>query len=193
MGGNDSNFRFSERTLALAQQAIDGYALRDVKIRDIDNQEFQGIQVSDFLDDLRRNSDLRFAYAADVQLGVRIRRNKYLGRYGNEFTIRSQAVYGGATEIDKIKDGYGKYFFYGFANPGETALVRWFIGDFNVFRRWHADRTAAGLSTHCHEIKNDDGTRGHAFRLVSLPEHFVVAKWSPDRGYRALPVPMGLF
>lgn len=193
MGGNDSNLRFSERTLPLVQAAINEWCLRPIKIRDIDNTEFGGVEVSDFHADLRENSDLNFAYAGDVQLGVRVRTNKYLQRYGNEFTLRSRTTYGMCTEIHKVLDGCGKFFFYGFANPAVTALCRWFVGDFHVFRQWYADRAAAGLPTHGHEIDNHDGTFGFAYNLNKLPPHFKVCSWSPDRGFQTFQVPQVMF
>lgn len=190
MGGNDSNFRFSERTLPLAQAAINQLCERAIKIRDLDNTEFGGFKVSDFEADLRHNSDLNFAYAAgNIQVGVRIRDNQYIQRYGNQFTIRSRAQYGGRTEIHKILDGFGKFFFYGFANPQGTQLCRWFVGDFNVFRQYHADCAAAGKTAHVFEIDNGDGTRGFAYDLNKLPAHFKVCSWSPDMGFHTYQVP----
>ena len=59
-------------------------------------------------------------------------------QYGSEFTIRAGRPSGAKTELTKIIEGWGDYFFYGFADPTEIYLAQWLIGSLNAFRLWHS-------------------------------------------------------
>lgn len=91
------------------------------------------------VDDATRNTDLIVLKLEPMRIACRIRKYKYLKRYGNEITIRSSVPSGNKTELEKIKEGFGDWFFYGFADPTETCLCQWLIGDLNVLRE-HIDK-----------------------------------------------------
>jgi hypothetical protein len=86
------------------------------------------------VEDQEHNTDLMVLYARPMRIGCRVRRMgppQYLG----EFTIRVHRAKR-QTEFAKIMEGWGDFFFYGFANPEHTELLHWFLGDLNVFRYW---------------------------------------------------------
>jgi hypothetical protein len=89
-------------------------------------------------EDAKHNTDLIVLTLKPWRVACRVREFAYLGQYGNEFTIRASRPNGTKTELTKIIEGWGDYFFYGFSNLEETALSQWFIGDLNAFRIWHS-------------------------------------------------------
>jgi len=69
------------------------------------------------------------------RIACRIRRNKYLRDYSNDFTLRAYVNSKETeTEIQKVSKGYGDAIYYGFMNEGQTNIIDWFVGDLNVFR-----------------------------------------------------------
>jgi hypothetical protein len=135
-------------------------------------------------EDMRHNTDLRISFAADLPVAIRVREHHYLGKYGNEFTLRSRAQYGGRTEAQKAAAGEGTFFFYGFiSETGPAKLERWFIGDLDVWRKWCARRKAAGQSTYRFEKNNYDGTAFQAYNIKDLPPEFIVAQFDRARGF----------
>lgn len=129
-------------------------------------------------DDLHRNTDLRIGFAADLPIACRVRHHHYLHRYGDEFTIRSRARYGGKTEIHKVIDGEGTFVFYGFvSDTGPDRLARWFIGDLDIWRKWRLSRISTGLPTYRTEMPNGDGTHFQAYNINDLPADFIVAAY----------------
>lgn len=88
----------------------------------------------DITQDLQRGQDFAIYRAKPFNIAVRLRRNKFLANYANEFTIRWSRPSGVLTEIDKIRQGTVDYFFYGFVSDDETKIVQWFLGDLNIFR-----------------------------------------------------------
>ena len=88
-------------------------------------------------DDQQRNTDLIVLKLDAVRVACRIRKNEYLSRYGNEFTIRAGRPSGIKTELTKVIEGWGDYFFYGFSDTYEKSLAKWFMGDLKKFRIWY--------------------------------------------------------
>jgi len=85
-------------------------------------------------EDAERNTDLIVLRLDAVRIGCRVRRFEYLARYGNEFTIRSGRPSNAKTELTKIIEGWGDYFFYAFSNETETNLSKWILGDLKALR-----------------------------------------------------------
>ena len=121
-----------------------------------------------FEEDAKENTDLRVLNLKGVRIGCRVRTYDFYERYPNEFTIRYSRPTGIKTEIDKIMDGWGDLFFYGFSNQSETSLIKWTLADLNVFRQWY--REGHGLvksvpSSKCELI---------AFKWSDFPKGFIV-------------------
>ena len=125
-------------------------------------------------DDQTMNTDLITLTMPDRgRIGCRVRRFAALGRFGGEFTIRASRPSGTKTELQKIYDGWGDYFFYGFSNQEETSLAQWVLCDLDVMRSRHIEDWDFS------EQKNPDGSAGfYAFKLTDMPDDFIVAKSS---------------
>ena len=87
-------------------------------------------------EDAEHNTDLMVLRLDAIRIACRIRKYDYLKNYGNEFTIRAGLPSGVKTELTKIIEGWGDYFFYGFSDPDEVFLIQWILGDLKAFRVW---------------------------------------------------------
>ena len=83
--------------------------------------------------DCEQAADLFVFTARDMTIAARVRRPGYADRYPYEFTVRSGRDSGATTELAKIVDGWGDWFFYGHANDND-AIVRWWLVDLKAFR-----------------------------------------------------------
>lgn len=126
-------------------------------------------------DDQQRNTDLIVLKMDAVRIGCRVRKFNQI-TYAGEFTIRSGRPSGVKTELTKIIEGWGDYFFYGFSNQDETALYRWLIGDLKAFRIWYSRQLAKnyGRPPGIPQRNHDGSSSFYAFRWSEIPE-FVIA------------------
>ena len=112
-----------------------------------------------------------------VRVGCRVRKPQYIIKYWDEFTIRSARTRGVKTELAKIMEGWGDYFFYGFSDEDESALASWVLGDLKVFRLWFHRQVVSTKVVPGIEIPNhDDSSSFRAFCLSDMPSDFVVAR-----------------
>mgnify|MGYP006438835187 CR=1 FL=1 len=131
--------------------------------------------------DIERASDLTVMRAKPVHIAVRVRRHKYLEKYGGEFTIRSKVLNGHDSELEKVKCGFADMMFYGFAaESGPPDLAQWTLLNLNLFRRQlicNAGRRQlrTGVKT------NHDGTALRWFALDSLQSNVIIAQSRPER------------
>jgi hypothetical protein len=108
----------------------------------------------------------------DVKIPIRIRQNKYLQYM--DLTIRSESRYGAKTEIHKIKEGFGDYYFYAWANQNNNSIISYMILDLNVFRQTIIDQPII------YNMANPDGTKFHIYsrelliknRIIKIIENF---------------------
>lgn len=130
-------------------------------------------------EDAERNTDLMVLRMDAVRIGVRIRRHPYLARYGDEFTIRAGRPRGTKTELAKIIEGWGDFFFYGFSDPDGTRLAKWTLADMKVFRATYARMLAAsdkGQIPGVSKANHDGSSSFAAFRWSQFPAAFVLAR-----------------
>ena len=64
-------------------------------------------------------------YSTELTISVRLRKYKFSSY--DDFTIRSKSNYGGLTEIDKLFQGMGYIYFYGYTDPTETKIIKWVL------------------------------------------------------------------
>ena len=126
-------------------------------------------------EDRDRNTDLIVLNMASIRFGCRIRRYSYYKYYGNEFTIRLARPSEQKTEFEKIIEGWGDYFFYGFSNKEETDLEDWFIGDLKIFRGCIHQLVKNG--NNLRRINNiDNSSEFLPFKKNDFPEDFIFAE-----------------
>jgi hypothetical protein len=126
-----------------------------------------------FEEDARRNTDLIVLKLDAIRVACRIRKNRYVTEYPDQFTIR---VSGSKSELTKILEGWGDYAFYGFAAGDDSnELAAWVLGDLKVFRLWYFRELWSGNRPGI-DIPNGDGTQGLAFEINWLPPEFVIAR-----------------
>ena len=85
-------------------------------------------------EDAERNTDLMVLRLDAIRIGCRVRKYGYLKEYGHQFTLRYGRPSHVKTELTKIIEGWGDYFFYGFSDENEKTLAQWFLGDLKCFR-----------------------------------------------------------
>ncbi|TWT57225.1 hypothetical protein KOR42_05830 [Thalassoglobus neptunius] len=131
--------------------------------------------IADWEEDAKRNTDLFVMRAADVRVGCRVRRMKYISR-NSEFTVRFRASNGGKSEFGKILEGWGEHLFYGFGSDETQLVEQWSLIDLSVFRG-HVTRH---MSTHGGEIpgklianRGSTPTQFRAFRFCDFPSDLV--------------------
>lgn len=132
-------------------------------------------------EDKHRNTDLMVLNWDQVRIGVRLRSNRYYHDqiYRNQFTIRLSRDMG-TTEYRKLLNGFGDYFFYGFANRAKTSIVAWFIGDLEVFRQYRAGHQALrGVEPGTVKNNSDGSSDFRAFNIDDLPDSFIVQRHCP--------------
>jgi hypothetical protein len=103
-------------------------------------------------EDRDRNTDLMVLTVGGMRIGVRLRsphywNKRYKGTWmREEFTMRDSRPRGGTTEWDKMLEGFGDYFFYGFRTEDPPHLWGFgllSLGEFRTwvlqyYRQWHA-------------------------------------------------------
>ena len=133
-------------------------------------------------EDAKRNTDLMVLKMDAVRVGCRVRKNKYLNRFGNEFTIRSGRPSGSKTELTKIIEGWGDYFFYGFCDETETYLAQWVLGDLKAFRIWHSRYmyNHKGKMPGSENPNEDKSSHFRAFQMDDIPDFVIASKRLSD-------------
>lgn len=133
-------------------------------------------------EDQERNTDLMVLRMDRVRIACRVRQNRYLRAFADEFTIRSSRPSGNKTELSKIIEGWGEYALYGFGSKGGTTLAAWHLIDLNVFRLGYT-RMMARLPqgvTPGSQMSNTDGSSAFvSFKYEDFLPALVVARGGP--------------
>jgi hypothetical protein len=103
----------------------------------------------------------------DIKIPIRIRKKKYLSF--RDITIRSKLDTGSRTEIDKIRDGCGDYYFYAWETKNRNSFVAYVIFDINKFvKSGRIDKPSS------EDVDNKDGTYFNGYDLGDLIEDDVL-------------------
>jgi hypothetical protein len=127
-------------------------------------------------EDQQRNTDLLVLKLDSVRIACRVRSPKFK-RFLCDFTIRSERPSGNKTEMAKIIEGWGDYFFYGHETDDRLSLAAWGLGDLKAFRLWcartmHVERNGFPGKL----IHNYDGSSSfRAFKWSAIGEEFLIA------------------
>lgn len=127
-------------------------------------------------EDQERNTDLIVLNMTGLRFACRLRQEPYFHDYFTDFTLRCSRPSGTKTELDKVVEGWGDYFFYGFA--AKNNIFYWRIGDLKVFRAWYSqylrDHNGKLPGT---KIENADKSSSFlSLKWADLPEDFIFAK-----------------
>lgn len=134
-------------------------------------------------DDAERNTDLVVLRMEAVRIACRLRKPGYFDSYGGEFTIRAVRPNGCKTELQKIIEGWGDYFFYGHIANDLSGLRAWALCDFIPFRSWFFRQLVAkkGALPGIRKDNVDGSSSFLAFRFDDMPSDFLVAQHSVER------------
>jgi hypothetical protein len=133
------------------------------------------IDIAPFGEDVERNTDLIVLRLDGVRVACRVRKFLYFDSYGGEFTVRNKTASGNKTELDKIREGWGDYLFYGWANQAETKLYGWTLGDLEVLRSYMNECFSKSKYPWAAQRDNwYDGTGFVAFRYEDVPDNYLV-------------------
>lgn len=126
--------------------------------------------------DIKEASDLIVLRARDMTIAVRLRRPGYADQYPNQFTIRAHRSSGAKTELAKINEGWGDWFFYG--HTSATDIVSWLLIDLHWLRAAFI-RQASILHFPDNRVSgikhNGDGTQFFWFDASRLPSNVIIA------------------
>lgn len=126
-------------------------------------------------EDLKHNTDLTVLQFSSTRIACRVRRPDSPPQYRDEFTIRSAVPSSGHTELHKIVEGWGDYFFYAFAG-NDGCLESWHLADLKVFRLWFCRQCLAGKVPGMERRNTDGSSNFRVFRWDALPREFVISK-----------------
>lgn len=140
------------------------------------------VQEASVEEDRSCNTDLIVLRAGDIRIGCRVRRYAEFSKpgYREQFTVRFERPRR-VTEYAKIMDGWGDYFFYGFAGPSNASLCFWSLCDLDVFRRVVQDqmRLNGGHVPYKYKKSNHDGSSSFCvFQFWTFPKSFVLKRSS---------------
>jgi hypothetical protein len=127
--------------------------------------------------DRHEASDLVVLVAANAKIACRVRRPGYAEKYPGQFTVRSRRENGATTELRKMLDGWGDWFFYGHATGIETRIHPWWLLDLKSFRAHLLRPDSRKVIKHA-EQANGDGTFFRWFAIDTFPQdpRLVIAK-----------------
>ena len=121
-------------------------------------------------EDAERNTDLIVLKMEPVRIACRIRRYKYHAIYPEDITIREGRPSGTKTELTKICEGWGDYFFYGFSDNSEINLFAWKLCDLKALRVWVFREMARTGKLPGISKQNGDGSSSlRAFKATNIP------------------------
>lgn len=112
-------------------------------------------------------------FSGELEVSVRFRKQQYI-KY-EDVTIRTRSMCGYKTEIDKLIEGMGHIYFYGWLNENETKIVKWLIYDINNIRSL--------LETNGTLRCNGDGTEFKAYDLAFLKENNSVISFGDNKHF----------
>jgi|AntDeeMinimDraft_5_1070356.scaffolds.fasta_scaffold07997_3 hypothetical protein len=104
----------------------------------------------------------------DIKIPIRMRGKYYFDTF-RDITIRSKLDTGSRTEIDKIRDGCGDYYFYAWKTEKGNSFVAYVIFDINKFvKSGRIDKPSS------EDVPNGDGTYLNGYDLGDLIEDDVL-------------------
>lgn len=121
-----------------------------------------------------------------VATGVRIRRSQYYHPDGSDLSIRYECR-GYKTEIHKLREGFGDYYFIGFSLNNRDQLRDYWLLDLHSMRRANVFSEETITASRWPISPNGDGTAGLYIPLRHLTTYTVARyrsepMWKPPAG-----------
>lgn len=89
------------------------------------------IEVADYEKDTKQATDYVLIVSSGA-IGCRIRNGRWVFNKYHEFTVRASRPSGAITELEKIRTGYPRWYFYGWADG--SLMPYWIFVDVDIFR-----------------------------------------------------------
>ena len=125
---------------------------------------FLDIETASAKRDMQEATDLVLSVQGG-DIAVRVRRNKFWERgklFGYDLSIRAVNK-GHKTEIHKLREGFGRWYFYGYSSDDAGRLIGWWLLDLDMIRQLKI------LDDESYPIyPNGDGTEGMYISLRDL-------------------------
>lgn len=131
------------------------------------------IGTAPFEKDVSENTDLLVLKALGGTFACRIRKNRFSGPFGDQFTLRYKRASGAATEYDKMMQGFGDFMFYGFADERDEHIANWTVIDLNVVRAKQVWRQEQGYPLGDVQVNDDESS---AFLAIRIADSMVTAR-----------------
>lgn len=112
------------------------------------------VQIASTYQDVKEATDMLLMVNGQRTVAVRLRRAQYSYR---DLTIRASRISGARTELDKIRNGYGDIYLYGWT-------YGWTISEWMLVNL-HRLRSSSLLNSHWKMTINRDGATG----FISIP------------------------
>jgi hypothetical protein len=120
--------------------------------------------------DTKEAADLVVLRGRDMTVACRLRRPGYAEKYPRQFTMRSQRDNGTKTELAKVTEGWGDWFFYGHVAADLKSIAPWWLIDLSAWRAHLIRDGARTVKCLQHgDRANGDGTHFHWFKIDSFP------------------------
>lgn len=129
------------------------------------------IQVSRPHVDKNENGDFEISFPKNGTVGCRLRTPE-CAKYAGDVTFRTRSKYGGRTEINKVIEGYGDFFFYGHVNDDDV-IWHWYLLDFASLRAIFIRKPRL---LHKEQKANPDGTMFIPFDAENELTSSIIAK-----------------
>lgn len=139
-----ARWNFSERHMK---------AVRDT-LGNLPAKTFFNVETADFKKDTENATDLVLEMGSG-DIAVRIRKSAYR-KYG-DWTVRSDSN-GHRTEIDKLREGFARWYFMGYSQDDVSRLACWWLLDMDKIRQ-------AGIL----EKRRKPHTNGDGTAFVAIP------------------------
>jgi hypothetical protein len=135
-------------------------------------------------EDRDHNTDLMVLTIGGLRIGVRLRSPHYWNKqykglwFREEFTMRDSRPHGAATEWDKMLEGFGDYFFYGFRTERPPHLWGFGLLHLAEFRTWVLQFRRQWQAWPGRQVFNGDGSSTfRAIRWDQVPPSAIVTMY----------------
>lgn len=163
----NNNVAFQHNHMARVQEIIRAHA-----------GLFVAFRLANEIEDTKQSTDAVLEMSNKATIAVRIRRHRN-GKLYRDLTIRAQTKSGGKTELSKLREGWGDWYFYAWLDANNQ-LTEYMLVDL------HAMRASGRLAQNKRVIQNGDGTGFVEYSIAELYQcnALVFADYTDEKGYR---------